>query len=510
MNKSGDNSPRGYMMARKQSMFSVFSNQEEERIISDATTTSYEKVLRILNNLKYELEEKNFEKSTILDIQWVITKIQSHTLYTYEISEENFSTDKFSIGNIQVKTYMDYLKDFSEVKEIHKRNRDAKTNKTSMIIKPQSKKKMTSTFTKSNCSVNFKKISDSNINLDEIIKKEEDEFDLKIINDIYFNIHSFEELVGTKNVFPFIAKFAYNTTSTMDLLNTEAMDNFLERSRDGYKLVPYHNSLHAADVTQNILIILTKTNCIELLHLSQIDIISLITACLLHDIGHPSTNNMYQINTSSDFAVTYNDKSVLESFHVAEAFRILKKVEANIFSKFDKMQFRNIRKRMIELILATDMMYHAKTLSLVKNKITSYNVLGGKNIEDIFTENSNTFFDEQQEILNFLIHTCDIGHSAKLFDLSYKWTYCIMEEFWNQGDLEKKLNIPVSFLCDRDNADVPRNQIAFIKSILCPNFDVLIELFPSLIHFKFNLENNVTSWQNIMEKEKEEKEKKKE
>ena len=164
---------------------------------------------------------------------------------------------------------------------------------------------------------------------------------------------------------------------------------------------------------------------------------------------------------------------------------------------------------MIELILATDMMYHAKTLSLVKNKILNFNVSAGKNIEKMLSVTSNTLFDEQQEILNFLIHTCDIGHSAKMFDLSYKWTNCIMEEFWNQGDLEKKLGVPVSFLCDRNTAEVPRNQVVFIKSILCPNFDVLIELFPSLIHFKANLENNVSSWINILENEKEEKEKQK-
>ena len=76
-------------------------------------------------------------------------------------------------------------------------------------------------------------------------------------------------------------------------------------------------------------------------------------------------------------------------------------------------------------------------------------------------------------------------------------------QFWNQGDLEKRKGLPVSFLCDRDKADVPKNQIVFIKSILSPNYEILIEIFPGLSHFKVNLEDNINNWVKIMEEEKE-------
>jgi hypothetical protein len=147
-------------------------------------------------------------------------------------------------------------------------------------------------------------------------------------------------------------------------------------------------------------------------------------------------------------------------------------------------------------------MFHARTLSLVKNKLVSNDIQGGKNIDRIFHD-TNTLFDEQQEVLNFLMHTCDIGHSAKPFALSYKWTMNIMEEFWCQGDNERKKGLPISFLCDREKAEVPKNQIVFIKSILVPNYDILIDMFPSLNHFKTNLENNVNNWARIAEEERE-------
>jgi len=492
MNRS-DSNP-SLFLSKKKSNIIVFTDPEEEKLIEEITTTPYEKVVKILNNLKSQLEDINFDKDSVADLQWVIKKIQSHTLYTYDLTDQSLSS-----SNNEVNSLVEYLHDFSEIREIQRRNRDAKSSKTSITRDPR---KIRSIFSRRSQTLTFNKLDD----LKELIfndhKKEEDLFDLKIINETNFDIFKFEELVGNKNVLPFIAKFSYQTTGTIEMLNNEVLDKFLERCRDGYNDVPYHNSLHGADVCQTILTILSQTNVVEVLHLSQADVISMLTAALLHDIGHPGTNNTYQINSSSDFAVSYNDKSVLENFHAAEGFRIMLKPESNILSKLDFMTYRHIRKRMIEQILATDMMFHAKTLSIVKNKLINYDISAGNNMEKIFQDSSN-IFDEQQEILNFMIHTCDIGHSAKSFEISKKWTYKIMNEFWTQGDLEKKKGIPVSFLCDRDKAEVPKNQVVFLKSILVPDYEILIDMFPTLSHFKVNLEDNVNKWMLIAEEERE-------
>ena len=480
-------------VSRKASKMSVCNNAEEEKLIEEITTTSYEKVIRILTNLKLQLEEICFEKDMINDLQWVIKKIQTHTLYTYELSDNSLTS-----GDHDVTSLMEYLNDYSEVKDIQRRNKDAKLSKSTKT-KPEEISKIRSHFSKRSQTITFKKLEEiKEFIFKEEIKKEEEDYDLKIIDDIEFDIFNFEKLVGNKNVFPFIAKFCYNTTSTINLLNQDVLDKFLERSRDGYNEVPYHNSLHGADVCQTILIIMTHTNCIERFLLSPYDILSMVTAALLHDIGHNSTNNTFQINSGSDHAITYNDKSVLENYHAAEGFRIMVKPDSNILSKLEFNTFRHVRKRIIEQILATDMIGHAKIITLIKNKLSSNNLTSEKNFPNLLNE-TNNLFDEQQEILNFLIHTCDIGHGAKPFALSLQWTNNIMEEFWNQGDLEKRKGLPVSFLCDRDKADVPKNQIVFIKSILSPNYEILIEIFPGLSHFKVNLEDNINNWVKIME-----------
>lgn len=44
--------------------------------------------------------------------------------------------------------------------------------------------------------------------------------------------------------------------------------------------------------------------------LSEIEIIGLLIAALCHDMGHPGTDNNFEVNTFSKNALTYNDISV--------------------------------------------------------------------------------------------------------------------------------------------------------------------------------------------------------
>ena len=53
-----------------------------------------------------------------------------------------------------------------------------------------------------------------------------------------------------------------------------------------------------------------------------------------HDYDHPGVNNPFLINTRSELAITYNDKSPLENHHVSSAFFILKEDQYNILKKF--------------------------------------------------------------------------------------------------------------------------------------------------------------------------------
>ena len=49
----------------------------------------------------------------------------------------------------------------------------------------------------------------------------------------------------------------------------------------------------------------------------------MIIAGMVHDTDHPGYNNLYLVNSKNKMALRYNDKSVLESHHVALAFDIM-------------------------------------------------------------------------------------------------------------------------------------------------------------------------------------------
>ena len=69
---------------------------------------------------------------------------------------------------------------------------------------------------------------------------------------------------------------------------------------------------------------------------------------------------------------------------------------------------------------------------------------------NLLSGNEQTKIEEQQSLLDYMIHLADLAHNTKLFEISRKWVELLSEEFWRQGDMEKELNLPVSFLCDRE------------------------------------------------------------
>ena len=203
------------------------------------------------------------------------------------------------------------------------------------------------------------------------------------------------------------------------------------------------------------------------------------------------------MNDSTDIAITYNDISILENFHASLLFRTLRKSENNIFEKLSNIDYKIIRKRMISEILATDMANHGKVVSVIKSRITL-----NENNEfklNLLSGNEQSKNEEQQYLLDFMIHLADLAHNTKLFEISLKWVELLSEEFWRQGDLEKKKNLPVSFLCDRDQINIPQSQKGFINGFIIPTFDYLVSVFPSLKFTLDNANNNLKEWQKLLD-----------
>ena len=103
--------------------------------------------------------------------------------------------------------------------------------------------------------------------------------------------------------------------------------------------------------------------------------------------------------------------------------------------------------------------------------------------------------------MNLLIHSADISNPTKKFNIYWKWAKLVVEEFFQQGDKEKKLGMKCSF--DRNTMTVNQNQLGFINYIEIPFFTLFIANFPKLKYLMDNLNNNKKQISLLQEKDKE-------
>lgn len=69
------------------------------------------------------------------------------------------------------------------------------------------------------------------------------------------------------------------------------------------------------------------------------------------------------------------------------------------------------------------------------------------------------FFLNNAQILQNMIHCADLSNPAKPLRLYRKWTGRLIEEFFRQGDKERKLSLEISPMCDRESVEVEKSQV---------------------------------------------------
>ena len=303
-----------------------------------------------------------------------------------------------------------------------------------------------------------------------------------------FDIFILRDKLGLDNVMPFLGKEIIKKINIMHLFDESKLDNFLMVLSKTYQNTKalYHTSMHGVDVCYStlLILILLRNDINDIIpNISELDIVSLIISALAHDVGHPGLTNKFFVNSKNELSIIYNDASVLENFHCAKTFQLLENDEINIFSNFSKEDFLLLRKKMIGEILATDMSFHFKIVDDYKE----YKKTRDKKLE--------------QNQLDFITHIADLFHNYRKFEISLKWVELLSNEFWNQGDKEKELKLPVSFLCDREDIDVPKSQVGFLTTFSLPTIQELVDINIKFEYLKENAINNRKIWDKL-QKEK--------
>lgn len=286
----------------------------------------------------------------------------------------------------------------------------------------------------------------------------------------------------------------FDTVSGMNL-DQVAMKKYLRAVEIEYKINPYHNRLHALDVMQTCHAVLMQSPAFQAV-LTPVERLALLIGAYVHDVGHPGVDNKllerlsYEPNNDirpdlADFALMYNNKAILESFHISHAFHIAFSPNhrgGNPFATFSKEDFTHLRKMMIELVLITDMSQHFAFLTKLKGAVQSCNF--GKEPMDL--KHGEKAGENRLLIMKAVLHACDVSNVAKPKETALKWTKVVNQEFWAQGDLEAEIKVSTgNQMLVRQNVETPegrtivaKGQMSFMKFIVKPLFDEVATQLP--------------------------------
>ncbi|XP_062350668.1 cGMP-inhibited 3',5'-cyclic phosphodiesterase 3B isoform X2 [Cinclus cinclus] len=282
---------------------------------------------------------------------------------------------------------------------------------------------------------------------------------------------------------------------------TQEFMNYFRALENGYRDIPYHNRIHATDVLHAVWYLTTRPipgfQQIRNEHIMESDIdeasgiapvqvmytsskscpivddsygclasnipalelMALYVAAAMHDYDHPGRTNAFLVATNAPQAVLYNDRSVLENHHAASAWNLfLSRPEYNFLSNLDHVEFKRFRFLVIEAILATDLKKHFDFLAEFNAKVNDMN------------SNGIEWSNENDRLLacQICIKLADINGPAKVRDLHLKWTEGIVNEFYEQGDEEASLGLPISPFMDRSSPQLAKLQESFITHIVGP------------------------------------------
>ncbi|XP_041918047.1 cGMP-inhibited 3',5'-cyclic phosphodiesterase B [Alosa alosa] len=351
--------------------------------------------------------------------------------------------------------------------------------------------------------------SEQDFKLDPFL--EEHEEIMEKVNTWNFQIFDLMDRTGGKTgrILSYVAYTLFQDAGLFEIFKIPVREfmTFFCALENGYRDIPYHNRVHATDVLHAVWYLTTRPipgfqqihsehvtgsdtdsdsgispgrvpyatskscsisddsyGCLTW-NVPALEIMALYVAAAMHDYDHPGRTNAFLVATNAPQAVLYNDRSVLENHHAASAWSLfLSRPEFNFLSNLDHVEFKRFRFLVIEAILATDLKKHFDFLAEFNTKVNDVNSPG----IDWTNENDRLL------VCQVCIKLADINGPAKGRDIHLKWTEGIVNEFYEQGDEEASLGLPISPFMDRSSPQLAKLQESFITHIvgpLCNSYD---------------------------------------
>ena len=290
------------------------------------------------------------------------------------------------------------------------------------------------------------------------------------------------EITESPRLCAVIMKLVQSLPALPEGLNVDVLGSYVQKISYSYNAVPFHNFQHATCITHALYMFIKETNVDRFLHTNRT--FGLLLSAVVHDVDHPGNTNTFEINTGSDLAAIYNDKSVLENHHCSTAFRLMRGSNCGVLSSLSSSDTREIRKAVVAAVLATDMAVHFQMVGEMAQKAP-------KNGEELqYDEEGDKLF-----LCSILLHAADLSNPYRRFDMTQEWARRVAEEFNNQIAKEKELGLPfLPYMATPDEMSLCRNEIGFGSHVVMPYVKNLALLFPELSYIQSSLTGNIEKW----------------
>ncbi|KAH3742964.1 NB-ARC domain protein [Pelomyxa schiedti] len=239
---------------------------------------------------------------------------------------------------------------------------------------------------------------------------------------------------------------------------------------------PYHNELHAADVTQSLFYIVTsimKSSKVFGDIFTPLELLSCLIAGIIHDYNHPGRNGAFLKATMHPIHCMYGD-SCLERFSLKSSFELLMTNPAYyVLQSLPIGQQQYVHNLVTQIVLATDMSRHKEFLAAFKASGISQ---GSKEVTPA----------EKILIMQMFMKLADISNVIREYNTCIQWNGLVMQEFGQQAADETQLHLPVTVF-----VNPPNNFHGFATAIVQPLLEALLAVFPSLEELKQQIQSNL-------------------
>jgi hypothetical protein len=261
----------------------------------------------------------------------------------------------------------------------------------------------------------------------------------------------------------------------------------------------YHNFTHATDVLLMLCHMLLE--CRAAIRMTEYEVAACFLAAHAHDVGHPGTNNRYQVAAKTSLGEKYGSAATLETYSADLGKELL--CQHHILDALSSTEKQQVLSTFRSSILGTDMAEHHTTVIALRHLP-----------DDFYTQNYPQKRPGRTQYTNgnthalslpaLILHASDIsGPTRQTVAIWLTRSLAVTREFVSQGDCERANHIPVTESFDRlilmsEGLDgFQRRENEFTRGLVLPYYREVERVWNGIRPLREAIEENLRGWDEL-------------